>query len=151
MSFANSATLSTSKAFVQLALQTSIKYGRCIIMNLTPDNFIQRLLRLQNTKEAREWLEGSTRVSPRTLGEDGSTTISKQLVEEIYAAGAVQVWAVEIDSYDKGENTGKLVIELPKDARDREMILRIIAKVAESQGFEPEPDMGQCFVFVMLD
>ncbi len=74
-----------------------------------------------------------------------------QLVKEIYAAGAVQVLAVEIDSYDEGENTGKLVIELPTKAQDREMVLGIAGKIAESQGFDSEPYNGQRFVFVMLD
>jgi hypothetical protein len=92
-----------------------------------------------------------TRKAPRTLGEDETTADSIQLVEEIYAAGAVHVLAVEIDSYDEGENTGKLVIELPANAQDREMVLQIAGKIAESQGFDPESDNGQKYVFVMLD
>ena len=120
-------------------------------MTTPQDEFVERFLGLPNTKEALGWLEGSTRKKPHTLGEDESTANAIQLVEEIYAAGAVQVLAVEIDSYDEGENTGKLVIELPANAQDREMVLGIAGKIAESQGFDPEPDNGQRYVFVMLD
>ena len=66
-----------------------------------------------------------------------------QLVEELYAAGAVEVLAVEIDRYEEGENSGKLVIELSQIAQDREMVLDIAGKIAESQGFDRETDNGQ--------
>ncbi len=74
-----------------------------------------------------------------------------QLVEELYAAGAVEVLAVEIDRYEEGENSGKLVIELSQIAQDREMVLDIAGKIAESQGFDRVTDDGQKYVFVMLD
>jgi hypothetical protein len=120
-------------------------------MSTPKDVFVQRFLGLPNTKEALGWLAGATRKKRRTLGEDETTADSIQLVEEIYAAGAVTVLAVEIVSYDEGENTGKLVIELPANAQDREMVLGIAGKIAESQGFDVEPDVGQRYVFVMLD
>jgi hypothetical protein len=58
---------------------------------------------------------------------------------------------VDIDREDDMENTGKLLIELPDDSTDRESVLAIAAKIAESQGFDAEPDTGQKYVFVMLD
>jgi hypothetical protein len=58
---------------------------------------------------------------------------------------------VEIAAYDEGENSGKLVIKLSDKATDREMVLGIAGKIAESQGFTADPDTGQRYVFVMLD
>jgi hypothetical protein len=115
------------------------------------DEFVQQFIGAPETKEALDWLGGATRKKPRTLGEDETTADSIQLVEELYAAGAVEVLAVEIVRYDEGENSGKLVIELPQTAQDREMVLDIAGKIAESGGFDRETDDGQRYVFLMLD
>jgi hypothetical protein len=115
------------------------------------DEFVQQFIGAPETKEALVWLGGATRKKPRTLGEDETTADSVQLVEELYAAGAVEVLAVEIVRYDEGENSGKLVIELPQNEQDREMVFDIAGKIAESQGFDRGTDNGQKYVFVMLD
>lgn len=115
------------------------------------DEFVQPFLGATETEEALEWLRGATRKKPRTLGEDETTADSVQLVEELYAAGAVEVLAVEIDRFDEGQNSGKLVIELSPAAQDREMVLEIAGKIAESQGFDRPLDSRQKYVFVMLD
>jgi hypothetical protein len=115
------------------------------------DDFVNRFLDSPDTAEALAWLAGATRKKPRTLGEDETTVGSIELVEELYAAEARQVLVVEIDRYDEGENTGKLVIELPDNAQDREMLFGIAGKIAEAQGFDAEPDNGQKYLFVMLD
>jgi hypothetical protein len=73
------------------------------------------------------------------------------LVQEIYDAGAVEVLAVEIDDYpDDGQNTGKLVIRLP-NGEQRKGVFAWAGSAAEAQGFDPEQDMGQSYLFVMLD
>jgi len=118
---------------------------------MATDEFAQRFIGSPDTEEALQWLKGATRKQIRTLGQDETAAESIQLVEELYAAGAVTVLAVEIDRYDEGENAGKLLIELSDDAQDREMVLRIVTKIAESQGFDAEPDDGQRYAFVMLD
>lgn len=74
---------------------------------MTTEEFARRFIGLPNPEEAFEWLKGATPEQIRTLGEDETTVASIQLVEELYAAGAVQVLAVEIDRYDDGENTGR--------------------------------------------
>ncbi|MEM6691863.1 MAG: hypothetical protein AAF664_20710 [Planctomycetota bacterium] len=73
------------------------------------------------------------------------------MVEELYAAGAARVLAVDIDREADGENTGSLLIELSDDAADRETVLDIVRKIAEPQCFDAEPDTGQTHAFVMLD
>jgi hypothetical protein len=115
------------------------------------DEFVQQFIGTPETKEALDWLSGATRKKPRMLGDDETTADSIQLVEELYAAGAVEVLAVEIVRYEEGENSGKLVIELPQKAQDREMVFDIAGKIAESQGFDRDTDVGQKYVFVMLD
>ena len=118
---------------------------------MATNEFAQRFIGSPDTEEALQWLTSATQKQIRTLGEDETTAESIQLVEELYAAGAVTVLAVEIDRYDEGENSGKLLIELSDDAQDREMVLGIVGKLAESQGFDAESDNGQRYAFVMLD
>jgi hypothetical protein len=60
--------------------------------------------------------------------------------------------AVKIDRYPDGEeNTSKLVISLPKEKAARKKLFGWAADRAEEQGYDPEPDVGQKDLFVMLD
>jgi len=62
------------------------------------------------------------------------------------------VMAIEIDKYPGGlENTGKLVIKLPREKSKRQAILNWSAKIARAQGFDAYTDVGQDYVFVSLD
>jgi hypothetical protein len=49
------------------------------------------------------------------------------------------------------DNTGKLVIELPKGWNKRKGLFEWAAKIAKGVGFGPTPDEGQQYLFVMLD
>ena len=115
------------------------------------DNFAKRFLNSPDTEEAREWLLGASKNNFRNLGELASTAESLELVTEIYAAGAASVLAVEIDRDENYQNTGKLLIELSDDPTDREKVLAIAGRLAEAQGFNAEPDVGQRYVLVSLD
>ncbi len=112
---------------------------------------IEELLNSPQSKEALAWLEGGNPES-RSLGELPSTTASIQLVREIYALGATRVTATNIKTYDTGEeNTGKLIVSLPREASARARVFAWCAEQAEQLGFEPDRDVGQEHVFVMLD
>ena len=78
---------------------------------------------------------------------------SRAVVNAAYAAGAVRVLAVAIHEYpDEGAaNTGKLVVELPADPALRAEVFGWASEIARSQGFDPEPDAGQPYLFVSLD
>lgn len=115
------------------------------------DEFVSRFLGAPDTQEAQAWLQAASADDFRSLGEDESTEESLALVRELYAAGAEEVLAVEIEEYDEGQNTGKIVIKLPRDADSRAAVLVIANDLIQSQGFDPEVDTGQSYVFVMLD
>ena len=116
------------------------------------EKFIEKLLGKPNKAEALSWLSEASHESFRSVGELESNEVSLNLIQEIYKAGAVEVIAVEIDKYpDGGENTGKLVIEMPQQAEARKRVLEWCNKVGEDQGFDPSEDYGQRFEFVMLD
>jgi hypothetical protein len=114
-------------------------------------DFASRFIGSPDTKEALEWLRGATPELFRSLGEHTSTGESIEWVENLYAAGAAKVLAVDIVRYDDGENTGRLLIELSDDTAERTTVLSIVGEIAVSQGFDAEVDRGQRHVFVMLD
>ena len=115
------------------------------------DDFFAQFLNSFTTREAQSWLEESTVEDFRSLSEHETTEESLALVKELYAAGATTVLAVEINEYEWGQNSGRLVIELPMDSSSRAAVLQIVNDIGRSQGFDPEHDIGQSHVFAMLD
>ncbi|MDR3401246.1 MAG: hypothetical protein P4L99_02015 [Chthoniobacter sp.] len=115
------------------------------------DAFSQSLLSdSESAQEALDWLRAGGKRC--TLGEMASTAVSVRLVNTVYRAGAVKVWAVEIDRSPNGrENTGRLVIELPQEASARAQVLKWASRKSSAQGFGGIEDGGQRYVFVMLD
>jgi hypothetical protein len=72
-------------------------------------------------------------------------------VEELYAAGAVKVIAVEIKSKPTGSQwTEKLVMELPSDAKLRESIFRWCKRQGAKAGYSPEHDGGEKHLYLLL-
>jgi hypothetical protein len=112
---------------------------------------IERLIESPESKEALQWLQGGAPGS-RTLGELNTTEASLSLTKELYSLGAVQVIVVEVDTYDSGEeNTGKLVISLPEDQIVRARLFAWNAEHAREMGFDPDKDVGQKHLLLMLD
>jgi hypothetical protein len=115
------------------------------------DDLPLRLLQGEGVREALTWLQKSRQPS-RWLGEATDQEDSIDLVKRLYRLGAVSVNAVEIQGEPQGEqSTGRLVIELPKEKRSRAKLLRLCGKLAEQHGFDPMPDAGQRYLFLMLD
>jgi hypothetical protein len=114
-------------------------------------HFIQKFLDNPNKQEVIAWLDKDVDENYAvTLGEM-AVTESYDFAQKIYEYGAVEVIAVEIDSYPDGENTGKLLIVLPDDFEKRKTLFVWNAKNAESLGFESDKDFGQEYLFVRLD
>jgi hypothetical protein len=116
------------------------------------ERFFDDLLSKPNRAEALSWLDESTDESPRTLGELETNESSIDLVNEAYKAGAVEVIAVDIETYPDGsQNTGRLVVVLPKQQAPRKETLRWCNKQSEQLGLPPEDEFGQTYALVMLD
>ena len=115
------------------------------------DKQLQKMARRRGSRKARTWLRTSAKSKEHTLGLLTSTIESLELVEQLFKWGAVEVIACEIDSYVWGENTGKLVIALPRTPAKRKKIFHWSNKISSSLGFDPTPDVGQTYLFVMLD
>ena len=101
--------------------------------------------------EARKWLKETGRGKIRTLGEIPDLAESLALIEEAYGAGVAEVLVVKIKSDDRMENSGTLVVRLPKATRKRKKALDWCNEQNGYQGFDPEGDEGQEWVVVSLD
>jgi hypothetical protein len=115
------------------------------------DGLAVKLLHGTRVHEALSWLEESREPS-RSLGEATDQDESTRLVKKLYRLGAVGVHAVEIaGEATEDQNTGRVVIELPQDQERRSKLLKFCGKLARDMGFDPDTDVGQRFVLVMID
>jgi hypothetical protein len=85
------------------------------------------------------------------LGQFKGARPSANLVKELYAAGAVKVFAVDIKSNPTGsQRTEKLVMELPSDAKLRAAIFRWCKRQGARVGHSPKNDAGEKHLYVLL-
>lgn len=112
--------------------------------------FCQKRLAEGNPHEVVSWLSGEPK-GQNTLGELTTNKESLKLARRLYSIGAVKVFAIEIGKNEQGENSGKLVIALPSEIEPRKHIFRWSNKLAREQGFDPDVDIGQENLFVLLD
>lgn len=110
--------------------------------------------------EALAWLREANDPEERSIsGGDGSETAwfgeeAVQIVQELYALGAVSVIAVEIEGRVEGaahQDTSTLIIELPEDAPKRACLFAWGAGFAHGTGWEPASDTGQRHLLIWRD
>jgi hypothetical protein len=115
---------------------------------LGADQLCRRLLQEKSHAEAFAWIEQSKTKDIRSVGEE-SPEESLKIVKGLYASGAVQVQAVEVDRVEGvGETVNTLCVELPQDPQKRKKLLAVEAKVARAGGFDRVPDEGQQYMFL---
>jgi hypothetical protein len=115
------------------------------------DNFLKSILSSKNAIECLAWLTESDK-QRRTLGEDVDPEISIVFVKSLYDSGARKVWVFDIDDYrDDGQNSGKLIIELPDDPSQRHRLFIICGEIANRLGYDAEKDTNQEAILLMLD
>ncbi len=113
-----------------------------------PDDFCKELLANNNPQELKTWLyDGKS-----TLGEMQTNEKSVSLANKAYEAGAINIYGIDLEvDPELGSNTGMLVVELPDEKEERQLVLDWAAPIAHKQGFDAYSDVGQRYVFVMLD
>ena len=118
-------------------------------MERPTDEFTRKLLRKPKA-EAASWLDGATPAAQRVLGEMTHSAAVK-FVRRIYAAGALDVVAVDIKPWQSGDCSSAVLIELPDDPTARERLFELQRKTVERQGFDGTADEGQSHLFCKLD
>lgn len=112
--------------------------------------FVDKLLASRKA-EALTWLQAGSEKSFRNIGELETTEESVAFIERIYSLGAKTVLAVEIIQWEQGENTGKLLVELPRDRFLRSELFAFEKQHAESMGLDGAEDVGQLYLYLKLD
>src|SRR5207244_2782173 len=86
--------------------------------------FVDSLLQKRNRAEVRTWLATDKRKKPRVrLGDFKSKQKAVELVQRLYAAGAVSVTAADLYWNDTGDFfCDRLVVELPKAKSERDAV-----------------------------
>lgn len=120
-------------------------------LHIDEEGFVSELLASKDIQEALSWLTESN-VPERSLGEAQEREASIALVKSLYQLGAKKVWVFDIDDYgDEGQNSGKLIIELPDDPTKRLRLFKKCGDIANSLGYDAEIDTNQEAIFLMLD
>src|SRR2546427_6067499 len=96
--------------------------------------FVDKLLSSRKA-EALAWLKGGSAGSFRNIGEMDTTEESVAFIERLYSLGAKTVLAVDIIQWEQAENTGNLLVELPRDRFIRSELFAFEKQHAESMGF----------------
>ena len=111
-----------------------------------PDAYLRGLLAADpNRREALTWLRRQDD-KERAIGDssedmDGATSL--RFVEDLYARGAVEVIAIDVDTEDVVETTSTLIVQMPDGAAARKRLLQVEARIARRGGFDPVGDVGQ--------
>ena len=111
------------------------------------DLFCQHLIDGDEVIDAYGWLA----LGGYTLGEM-SRAQSKRLLMRLQHLGCPAVYACEVEELGaRAANSGNLVVELPVDMATRGEVFQLANRIVTEQGFEPELDDGQRYVYIKLD
>jgi hypothetical protein len=139
-----------------MSKESSMKRDPVTINAGHPENsdhnyLVAKLLQSRRKAEALRWLSGSQPSRRRALGRFKGANPSVNLVKELYAAGAIRVIAVDIESRPTGSQwTEKLIIELPSDANRRASIFRWCKRQGAKAGYSPQHDAGEKHLYLLL-
>lgn len=112
------------------------------------DRACEEELKAPDHAEAREWLK------PEHVNHGGFKVGAEEMrnmTEELYQAGAVQVWVTGIEKVGDGEISASMLVELPKDPAARKRIFEWEAKLYGEEGETGTRDAGQKYLPLGLD
>ena len=122
--------------------QVAGRENRVDVDPVSHDREMQQLIDGRTTQEVRAWLS----TSPRNSIYGYRARKSGRIANKLYSLGAKRVWAVEIRSYESGELTRTLVVELPDDPVKRKHLFSWEYRHAKSMSFDGTADCGQSFM-----
>lgn len=111
------------------------------------DQAVTYFMENHDVAEARGWL--SETGTAYGVIHEMTHQESQEVVEEAYARGALLVEvAGEIDNDPKQSSVDVIVITLPEDKEDREMLFDLEAMIFKQVGLMPSVDEGQRFILI---
>jgi hypothetical protein len=108
-----------------------------------------------HTAEAKEWL--SPTYSNHMLWKVDRKTIT-QLIDDLYAAGATKIWAVDINEAENKQLVATFVVELPTEKEKRTKVLDVHNQFWKKSGGSEEDladvlaaEFGQKYIVLDFD
>jgi hypothetical protein len=107
--------------------------------------------------EAREWLAGNENPYAFASNRFGGTAAAAAFIDTLYALGADTVYVANVldeearIAEEGGPYADALLVLLPAGAEARGALFLVGAREARHEGFEPELDRGQRYLFLWWD
>jgi hypothetical protein len=110
------------------------------------DKQIEEWLSEPDKAEARKWLQGDSHI----LFEGDRGTAAK-LVDDLYNAGAKEVWVIGIEKLGGSEIAAAFVAVLPTDSAARKRVFAVEYAFQILMDGEPSKDDGQKYLHLSFD
>ena len=108
------------------------------------DSAVEEELAAGGGAPALNWLAG-----PDNMLFEGDPRAVQALIEDLYEAGAADVWFMGIEPFGGKNLSAAIAVELPDDPEARARVFAAEAAFWEEP--EPRPDVGQRFVEITFD
>ena len=111
------------------------------------------LMTQPNHEEVRSWLKSANERSLRLLGRFHDTSSALAAMDQLYAAGAVNIVALDIYGKDEAQRfCDKIAVEIPTKPplrhEIRDVCFKLKTKIGLSFGSE---DLGESYLYLLLD
>jgi hypothetical protein len=116
------------------------------IVAAAEDRVAEEEINAPDKAEARSWLQ-----EPSHVIFEGSKETARKLVDDLYTAGATEVYVTGISEFGASELTASLVAVLPQTPEVRRKVFEVQAAYAREIEEEPAPDVGQKYLRFIFD
>lgn len=107
--------------------------------------------------EARAWIAASMNPSPFASNRFYTKDAAAAFIDSLYTAGADTVWVLNVEqdsawvAREGGPYADALLVHLPSERSARARLFAFGAREARHEGFDPERDRGQRYLYFWWD
>lgn len=107
--------------------------------------------------EARAWIAARTTPYPLASNRFNTKEAAAAFIDSLYGAGADTVWVLNVEqdsawvAQEGGPYADALLVQLPSDRSARARLFAYEGREARHEGFDPERDRGQRYLYFWWD
>lgn len=107
--------------------------------------------------EARAWLGATANLYPFASNRFHSKAAAAAFIDSLYGLGADTVYVLDVQQdsatirLEGGPYADALLLRLPADRAARGRLFAVQAREARREGFDPDPDRGQRYLYFWWD